>query len=630
MGRIYPFRPLRANAVEYSGPINTYGLLCATMAPGYYRCERSPDRFLGADHPEESYSELVCRCQVGHSFRFEWRQCKHCSLLSRLTPHAKYRYSSLCDPMKTNSFARSSLMLGLAALGLGPISIRLAAQVVAIDPGKMSVIGTVDEHFESYNIEMVEVTGGRFWKPYSSGTSTSARPSPAQPGSAPSGLDPSLFEYRPPIDLANSRLRKLAAALGPAYVRVSGTWANSVYFHDSDDPQPADPPAGFNGVLTRKEWKGVIDFAHAVNAEIVTSFATSVGTRDANGIWTPEQARKFLAYTKSAGGRIAAAEFMNEPNLAAYGGGPKGYDAVAYARDLAIFRPFLKENSPETVLLGPGSAAEGPLTPPGATQGRISTEDLLKATGPIFDVFSYHLYAAVSQRCAKMGAAMQTTATDALSPEWLSRSAKIATFYAGLRDRFEPGKPLWITETADAACGGNPWASTFLDAFRYLIQHGTLAQQRVKIIMHNTLAASDYGLLDEKSFAPRPNYWAALLWRKLMGSTVLDAHLPSAENVYTYAQCLRDQPGGVTLLIVNADDQRTYQIKVPSPFERYTLTAAKLEDTAVRLNGTILRLDSSDDVPKLTGEQRRAGQLTVAPRSVAFVAIAKANSSACR
>jgi len=26
--------------------------------------------------------------------------------------------------------------------------------------------------------------------------------------------------------------------------------------------------------------------------------------------------------------------------------------------------------------------------------------------------------------------------------------------------------------------------------------------------MHNTLAASDYGLLDEKTLMPRPNYWA--------------------------------------------------------------------------------------------------------------------------
>jgi hypothetical protein len=43
-------------------------------------------------------------------------------------------------------------------------------------------------------------------------------------------MDPALYRQRPPIDLTNPRLRKLAAALGPAYVRVSGTWANTTYF----------------------------------------------------------------------------------------------------------------------------------------------------------------------------------------------------------------------------------------------------------------------------------------------------------------------------------------------------------------------------------------------------------------
>ena len=38
------------------------------------------------------------------------------------------------------------------------------------------------------------------------------------------------YAYRAPIDLTNARLRKLAAALAPAYVRVSGTWANATYF----------------------------------------------------------------------------------------------------------------------------------------------------------------------------------------------------------------------------------------------------------------------------------------------------------------------------------------------------------------------------------------------------------------
>lgn len=83
-------------------------------------------------------------------------------------------------------------------------------------------------------------------------------------------------------------------------------------------------------------------------------------------------------------------------------------------------------------------------------------------------------------------------------------------------------KPLWLTETAAAACGGNPWDATFLDMFRYLDQLGRLAKGGVQVVLHNTLAASDYGLLDETTFAPRPDYWGALLWHRLMGRTVLD------------------------------------------------------------------------------------------------------------
>jgi hypothetical protein len=97
-------------------------------------------------------------------------------------------------------------------------------------------------------------------------------------------MDPSMYEYRGPIDLANPRLRALAKALGPAYLRVSGTWANTTYFHDSDAAPPSKPPEGFNGVLTRQQWEDVVEFARAVNAKIVTSFATSPGTRDAKGV----------------------------------------------------------------------------------------------------------------------------------------------------------------------------------------------------------------------------------------------------------------------------------------------------------------------------------------------------------
>lgn len=524
------------------------------------------------------------------------------------------------------------MVLGLAVVGVSCSLPALSADVAtSVNPTNMPTVSRLDKRFQAYNIEMLEVTGGRFWKPYKDIRSGSTAKSDAdQHGSTPAGMSPDLYEYRPPIDLKNARLRKLAAALGPTYVRVSGTWANSTYFYDAAGPAPTTPPKGFKGVLTREQWKSVVDFAHAVNAEIITSFATSVGTRNAEGVWTPDQARAFLLYTKSVGGKIAAAEFMNEPNFAAIGGAPKGYDAAAYARDIAVFRPFLKQTAPDVLFLGPGSVAEGGPIANAMKQSKLGTEQLLEATGPVYDVFSYHIYAAVSQRCAGGNTTIGTTAAAALSPEWLSRPDAITAFYKKLRDRFEPGKPLWVTEMGDAACGGDPWASTFLDTFRYLDQHASLAQQGVRVIAHNTLAASDYGLLDEATFTPRPNYWGALLWHKLMGTTVLKPSVSPAKDLRLYAQCMSNAPGGVALLAINIDRSAPKTLTVATRSERYTMTAPKLEDTKVELNGKELKLGLDDSIPELKGVRTSSGSVVLPPVSITFLAVPDAHNASCR
>ena len=505
----------------------------------------------------------------------------------------------------------------------------LATPVVAqkIDPASLPRTGSVDERFQSYNIEMVEVTGGRFWKPYASKSTDTTT---AANANQPVGMDPSLYEYRSPIDLTNARLRKLAAALGPAYLRVSGTWANTTFFPDNDGPAPATPPDGFKSVLTHAQWKGVIDFSNAVDAPIVTSFAFSAGTRDASGTWTPAQADKVLAFTKTNGGRIAAAEFMNEPTFAALGGAPAGYDAKAYARDLAVFRTFLKSKSPDTVLLGPGGVGEGGALAP-ANMKTISSADILAATGPVFDAISYHSYGAVSARCAAGPAASAGIKPEAaLTEDWLSRSEKIERFYAALRDKYEPGKPMWNTETAEAACGGDRFASTFLDSFRYLNQLGILARRGVQVHMQNTLAASDYGLLDEKTYEPRPNYWAALAWHRFMGSTVLDPGPATAPRLHLYTHCLPGKPGGVALLAINANDKAAAHIELTDPAESYTLTAAELQSSTVELNGAALELGAGDAIPAFEGKSVPAGATELAPASIAFFAIPTANNPACR
>ena len=532
--------------------------------------------------------------------------------------------------MKEKTHFRFLMVASVALVaGLGCPTVLFGASPVAVTPATMPRVGTVSDRFQSFNIEMLEVTGGRFWAPYKKDGGAQEGPKPAEKSSIP-GMDPSMYSYRPPVDFADKRLRKLAEGLAPSYMRVSGTWANSTYFDDSDSPAPEKAPAGFNGVLTRKQWKGVVDFSNATDAKLVTSFAVSAGVRDANGVWTPVEAKKFLAYTKEAGGSIAAAEMFNEPTFASMGGAPKGYDAAAYGRDFRAFRAYVKEAAPGMLILGPGGVGEQGLVTGPMSKSILRTEDLLKAEGPGLDGFSYHFYGGVSERCAKgMGVKMGTTPEAALTRDWLMRTDRDEAFYAGLRDQYAPGVPMWLTETGETACGGDPWAKDFIDSFRYLNQLGTLAKHGVQVVMHNTLNASDYGLVDETTLVPRPNYWAAILWRKMMGTTVLDAGDSAAPNLYLYAHCLRGEPGGVALLAINADRTEEAELSVPEKSERYTLSGELMSDT-VNLNGKQLNVSVDWGLPKIQGKKQKAGSVKLAPASITFLAIKDAGNGVCR
>jgi hypothetical protein len=544
--------------------------------------------------------------------------------------------------MATISARRSSLMaltsgLALAAAAQPGPAFAQTDEPVELAPASMPSVGTVDERFQSYNVEMVEVTGGRFWRPYSPETfaalenpeAAAAAASPEEIAATPAGMNPALYEYRPPIDLSNERLRKLASALAPAFMRVSGTWANTTWFaHTPDAPEEA--PEGYDAVLTQDQWRGVVDFAKAVGADIATSMPISNGTRNAEGVWTPDQARVWFEFTDSIGGEIAAAEYFNEPTVAAMGGAPEGYTVEDYGRDFRIFRDFVNEIAPDTIIHGPGAVgetADGALLDYGTT-GLLRTPDLLAAGGAEgVEAFSFHHYGAVSIRCEGVGA--QTTPEAALSEEWLARTDATLAYYKQQRHQFVPDAPLWNTETGETACGGNPWAKTFLDTFRYVDQLGRNAKDGLVVHMHNTLAASDYALIDDQSFLPRPSYWAALLWRNLMGTTVLDTGIPIEQGMHVYAHCLRGTPGGVAMVAINNDLEAPRSVNLPMEGERYTLSSPELQSEEVLLNGEPLALGENDDLPQLTGAATPAGELVLDPATITFVAVPTAGNPAC-
>jgi heparanase len=59
-----------------------------------------------------------------------------------------------------------SACLTLVALSVMSGTSQAQEQTAGLTPTSMKWVGRVDERYQSYNIEMLEVTGGRFWKPY--------------------------------------------------------------------------------------------------------------------------------------------------------------------------------------------------------------------------------------------------------------------------------------------------------------------------------------------------------------------------------------------------------------------------------------------------------------------------------
>ncbi|WP_214647874.1 hypothetical protein [Novosphingobium aerophilum] len=493
----------------------------------------------------------------------------------------------------------SALPLSLAAC----VSLRQPTNGLAPLPR----VATVDERFLSYNVEMVEVTGGRFWAPYD----------------GPKG---EMYRMRPPTNLADRRLVAMARQLGPAYIRISGTWANSTYL-----PAPGEvvtsPPPGFNQVLTRDQWRGAVAFAAAVDAKIVTSFPASAGARHPDGSWNPEQAQRLLDLTREAGGEIHSAELFNEPTIPPHGAFPKGYGVADFARDFRIFKSWAAKAAPGMKLAGAGGTAEGTMmkhTPQSDSMGFLQSEDLLAANPGSLDIVTYHFYGNVSQRCGSSPSLKDT----ALSADWLDRTLIDANFYGAMRDRHEPGKPMWLNETAQAACGGSPWAQTFLDSFRFLNQMGALAQKSVQVVAHNTLAASDYGLIDQDTLKPRPNYWAAVLWKRTMGATVLAPPASPSPGLRLYAHCLPGKGGGVGLLAINTEAS-AQSLPLGTKGRSWVLTGQPLDTREVLVNGRVPALTASGNLSGLDGALLGAS-LTVPGQAIAFAALPGAGNPACR
>ena len=252
----------------------------------------------------------------------------------------------------------------------------------------------VDRRLVSYNIEMTEVTGGTFWKAY---TPEQVDGTEEFPFIEDWTNLKNLQQYYEPIDLYNPKLRMLAKALGAAWIRVSGTWANKTYY-DFDGHTNGQVPEGYQNLLTEAQWKGVLDFVKAVDGKLLVSVANCPGNHSAEEPWDPAQTKLLFDYSRNYGVPIRAAEFTNEPNALELSGLPKGYTGEQFSRDHDLFVKYMRENYPEVILVGPctvGDAALGPSykdenASPGLSPNLkiLTTDGLIASCTENLDLFS--------------------------------------------------------------------------------------------------------------------------------------------------------------------------------------------------------------------------------------------------
>ena len=537
------------------------------------------------------------------------------------------------SPFAIRHSRRGRLAIAVAVVALG----LLAAgrwRGAAADTGKAVVatpeaqvrlslatpVKTVDERFLSVAIDSSQIVGGHWW---------------TAGGGATAGVGSAVV---PPFDFTRPRLLRMARELAPAYLRLGGSEADKLFYDLSDSPGAAPPK--FDYVLTRAMWDPIGRFALDAGYDLFFTLNAGPGPRGARKVWRPDNARDLIAYTTAHGYPVRIWELGNEIN--AYPIIFKRFffvRAKRYAADMATLRALVGELDPHAAIAGPSSAfwpiLGEMLMPilPNFLEARIGRPDIV----------TWHYYPQESRRCpiAIRRAGLETM----LSAPRLDDAKHWSDHVLALRDKYAPRSDVALGETGNAQCGGEPGVSDrFVAGLWWLDELGLMARAGQKFVVRQTLSGSEYGLIDDATLAPNPDYWNSLLWKRLMGPRVLAVATEAGPHARrqaasptprVYAHCTPGRPGAAAALLLNIDPARALVFRFPDfagqRAEVYRLTAPDLASKTILLNGAALATGDDGAPPALTpAAGDGTGSFPIAPASYAFVVFPEANAAACR
>lgn len=471
------------------------------------------------------------------------------------------------------------------------------------------------------------------------------------------------------LDLSNPILAKAIQAFERLRIRVGGSLEDKVLYDVGTLDSPCHPFTkmvgglfGFSkGCLQMDRWNEVNHFFNKTGAVVTFGLNALYGRHEIRkgvwgGDWNSSNVDDFIKYTISMGHVIDSWEFGNELSGTGIGA---SVGAGQYARDLIKLRTIIDESyknfNPKPLLVAPG----------GFYNQEWYTK-LLQATGPrVVNAVTHHVY--------NLGAGVDPSLVNKiLNPHHLN---KISETFSSLQETIQtygPWASAWVGESGGAFnSGGRNVSNTFVNSFWYLDQLGMAAKFDTKVYCRQTLIGGNYGLLDTTTFVPKPDYFSALLWHRLMGKEVIAVNTSAAIYLRSYAHCSKGRDG-ITLLLINLSNQTEFKLTVKNSMnidldmEKKTDTNRKsfihglkrvvswvgskssdkssfreefqlapedgeLQSKTMLLNGKPLQLTESGDIPDLEPVLVDVNSpMSVSPLSIKFVVLPTFEASGCK
>lgn len=479
----------------------------------------------------------------------------------------------------------------------------------------------VDERFLSFAVDSSQAAGGNWWSEDANNQ-----------GSVGS-------EKVDPYDFSRPRLRKLIGALSPAYLRIGGSEADNLYYDMSDNPV-TEAPEPYSLVYTKEMFDNVNSFVIDLGLRLMFTVNAGPGPRNESKRWTADNARELVKYASSKNYPVDIWELGNEINgYALFHGLDWVMTGEGYATDVDTFNAMINEEAPNAKTAGPSSAywpINGEPLP--------FMEEFMPIGGNKLDIITWHYYPQQSRRCPLQ--TVPATKELLMQPDGLNEVQNWAEHVEELTSQYAPNADIWLGETGNAQCGGEPGVSdTFRAGFWWLDQLGTIAARGQQVVVRQCVSGSTYALMDNTTLTPWPDYWNSVLWKRLMGNKVLKVSVPEKESmIRAYSHCTPEidetgySKGAVTALILNLDQNKETTVSISGTAgnlrDIYLVTTTDPGSRDLYINQTLMQAEEDGSLPDFNARQINdpvnQPYVTLPPASYAFVVFKEANATVCK